>query len=87
MDSTELQIPPYLRKEAKAPMEHAHWYLDATDRRIAWLAERGLRPHATVLEARGHCAEFLEGKVPNLEIEKFLGSRTYGVAPQSRQST
>ena len=86
MDSTELQIPPYLRKVAKAPMEHARWYLDATDSRIAWLAERGLRPHASVLDARRHCVEFLEEIVPNLEIEKFLGSRTYGAAPKSRQS-
>ena len=68
-------------------MKHARWYLDATDRRIAWLAERSLRPHTTVLDARKHCAEFLDGKVIKLEIEKFLGRFTYGVAPQSRQST
>ncbi len=85
MDSRAYQIPPFLRNETNAPIEHARWYLDATDRRIAWLAERCLRPHATILAARAHCAEFLEGKVPNLEIEKFLGSRTYGVAPQKLQ--
>lgn len=87
MYSTELQIPPYLRKEAKAPIEHARWYLDATDVRLAWFAKRGLRPHATVLKARKHCVEFLAAEVANLEIEKFFWSRRYGVAPQSGQST
>ena len=79
-----MEIPPFLRKKSRPPIAHARWYLDATDVRLAWLAERGLRPHVTVLEARKHCVEFLEGKVANLEIEKFLGSRTYGVAPQNR---
>lgn len=86
MDDNDHEIPSFLRKEAKTPIAHARWYLDATDIRIAWLAERGLRPHATVLGAKKHCAEFLEGNVTNLEIEKFLGSRTYGVAPQKSQS-
>lgn len=85
MDDNENEIPPYLRKEAHTPIEHARWYLDATDVRMAWLAERGLRPHATVLETRKHCAEFLEGKVTKLEIGKFLSSCTYGVAPKKMQ--
>lgn len=77
MNDTEYEIPPYLRKEAKTPIERARWYLEATDGRIAWLAKRGLRPHVTVLETRKHCAEFLEGKVPELDMERFLVRSTY----------
>ena len=75
MGDTEYKIPPFLRKEAKTPHEHARWYLEATGGRIAWLAERGLRPHARVLENRQHCIDFLEERVPKLNMENFVVSR------------
>ena len=38
-------------------LEGARFWLASTDRRIAWLAQRGLRPHPNVIERR---AELLE---------------------------
>lgn len=75
MDVTDYEIPPFLRKPVLTPPEQARWYLEATDGRIAWLAERGLRPHAKVLENRQHCVDFIEGRVHELDVERFIVRR------------
>lgn len=51
------EIPPPLRKPADDSREMAELVINGIDRNIAWLAERGLRPHPTVIERR---AEYLQ---------------------------
>lgn len=47
-------IPPFLRKTPMDPVESAQAVVAAIDKRIAWLAERGMRPHQNVLDRREH---------------------------------
>lgn len=55
---------PFLRKSTSADtLESTKFRLASLDRRIAWLAERGLRPHPTVLK---HRADLL-GKIAQFE--------------------
>lgn len=46
------EIPPYLRKPPMTSKVWAESVVSGIDRRIAWLAQRGLRPHPEVLERR-----------------------------------
>lgn len=61
----EAEIPSFLPARFLNPESHEglRQRLDVVDRRMAWLAERGLRPHPNVLERR---AELL-GKIAQFE--------------------
>lgn len=71
-DFHEGEIPPFLRKEVWPPLEEAHQIVATIDKRIAWLAERGLRCHSQVLENRLHCLAFIRREVPELEMRRFM---------------
>ena len=49
-------------------LEGARFWLASLDRRMAWLAERGLRPHPNVLE---HRAELL-GKIAQFDSRSVI---------------
>ena len=51
-DALDYEIPPFLRKPERTPLEAAQYRLDAIDARMVWLAERGLCPHANVIQER-----------------------------------
>jgi hypothetical protein len=76
------QIPPYLRKTKLTPLEEARWYLDATDQKIAWLAERGLRPHLSIIEKRAQCFELLNANTETTEGDHEI-SVTLDSSPES----
>lgn len=61
----EVEIPSFLPARFLKPESHEglRQRLAVVDRRMAWLAERGLRPHPNVLERR---AELL-GKIAQFE--------------------
>lgn len=61
----DIEIPSFLPARFLKPESHEglRQRLDVVDRRMAWLAERGLRPHPDVLE---HRAELL-GKIAQFE--------------------
>lgn len=61
----EVEIPSFLPARFLKPESHEglRQRLGVVDRRMAWLAERGLRPHPNVLERR---AELL-GKIAQFE--------------------
>jgi hypothetical protein len=65
------QIPPFLRRETLPPNEAARHIVETIDRRIEWLAKRGLRPHAQVLKNKQHCLDFIAGKIDELDMERF----------------
>lgn len=56
-DFDDVVIPSFLRlPPSDDTLEGAKYWLAAIDRRIAWLAERGLRPHPNVLAVRAERA-------------------------------
>jgi hypothetical protein len=76
-DSGELpdyEIPPFLRMPMLSPEDDARRIIQVIDKRIAWLAERGLRAHPQVLANREHCVAFLDGKAVRFESERFRRS-------------
>lgn len=53
----DVVIPSFVRlPPADDTLEGAKYWLAAIDRRIAWLAERGLRPHPDVVARRAERA-------------------------------
>lgn len=70
-DSIDNDIPPFLRMPVLSPEEDAKRTVEIIDRRVAWLAERGLRAHPVVLANREHCIDFLSGNVARFENERF----------------
>ena len=76
-DSGELpdyEIPPFLRMLTLSPEDDARRTIQVIDKRIAWLAERGLRAHPQVLANREHCVDFLSGNAARFESERFRRS-------------
>lgn len=61
----EVEIPSFLPARFLKPESHEglRQMLEVVDRRVAWLAERGLRPHPDVLERRAE----LRGKIAQFE--------------------
>ena len=55
----DVEIPSFLPARILKPESHEglRQRLEVVDRRIAWLAERGLRPHPNVLERRSELLE------------------------------
>jgi len=64
-------IPPFLRLEILPPKDEARRIVETIDRRIAWLAKRGLRPHGQVLKNKQHCIDFIADKIGELDMERF----------------
>ena len=73
-DFIDNDIPPFLRMPVLSPEEDAKRTIEAIDKRIAWLGERGLRAHPQVLANREHCVDFLSGKAVRFESERFRRS-------------
>ena len=65
------EIVPFWLMPELSPEEVAKRTVEIIDRRVAWLAERGLRAHPQVLANRLHCIEFLNGEVARFEEERF----------------
>jgi len=57
----DFEIPPPLRKPDDDSQEMAELVINGIDSNIAWLAERGLRPHPTVIERRAKYVLILDG--------------------------
>jgi hypothetical protein len=68
MNNTDLdyfEIPPFLKKPPEDSREWAEKVVSGIDARVAWLAERSLRPHLTVIERLAENVLNLDGcKVP-----------------------
>lgn len=67
MDENETEIPPYLRKEAKAPIDHARWYLDATDVRMAWLPPEQIGA-ISLMRSDANTEELIRRQMPTLRL-------------------
>ncbi len=73
-ESLDYKIPPFSRMPTLSPEDDARRAIQVIDKRIAWLAERGLRAHPQVLENQKHCENFLNGKAVRFETERFRRS-------------
>ncbi len=60
MSIDKYAIPPFLRLPPIGSKERLEMTLSAMDRRLAWLAERGMRPNQSTLERRAEMARELE---------------------------
>jgi len=60
MPNDKYAIPPYLRLPPIGSKERLEMTLSAMDRRLAWLAERGMRPNQSTIERRAEIARELE---------------------------
>jgi hypothetical protein len=65
------EFVPFWRVHPLSPEEDAKQTVEVIDRRVAWLAEHGLRAHPRVLANRLHCIDFLSGWVARFELERF----------------
>lgn len=52
MPDDRYDIPPFLRLPPIGSKERLEMTLSAMDRRLAWLAERGMRPNQSTIERR-----------------------------------
>lgn len=60
MPTDKYDIPPFLRLPPIGLKERLEMTLSAMDRRLAWLAERGMRPNQSTIERRAEMVRELE---------------------------
>ena len=75
--SDDIEFPPYLRKPERGTREYAERIISMINAKVAKLAEKGLRPHPQLLANRQHCTDFLEGRIPEIDSERFIVRRTF----------
>lgn len=70
----DFELPPPLRKPGADSQEMAELVLNGIDSNIAWLAERGMHPHPTVIARRAKYVLILEGHSKAIVASTLQGS-------------